>query len=199
MRLVVPFRPFGYHPLEGGRVVLERSKAALVVIDIQEKLFAVMADRDRLRERVLQAIRGCRIMGLPVVWSEQYPDGMGPTIQPVAALLTAHEPMPKKSFSVVGDDALKKHIQGLGRKQFILTGIEAHVCVYQTAVDLLDLGYEVEVVSDAVSSRNEENRRIGLERARRAGAAITSVETVLFELLRVAEGPRFKQVLAILK
>lgn len=179
--------------------MLDRHKAALVVIDVQEKLFAVMDGRDRLLERTLQLIRGCQVMGLPVVWSEQYPEGMGPTLQPVAALIESVQPMPKKAFSLVGDDAIRKHIQSLGRKQFILAGIEAHVCVYQTAVDLLELGHEVEVVSDAVSSRGADNRRIGLERVRRAGASITSVETVLFELLRRAEGPRFKQILSIVK
>jgi nicotinamidase-related amidase len=99
----------------------------------------------------------------------------------------------------VGHEPLRRRIPNLHRRQFLLAGIEAHVCVYQTAVDLLEMGYEVEVVADAVASRTPENRQIGLERVRRAGAALTSVETVLFELLRVAEGPRFKEILAIVK
>jgi nicotinamidase-related amidase len=179
--------------------VLDREKTALVLIDVQEKLFRLMPDQEALVGHLQQLVRGAQVLKLPIVWAEQYPEGMGKTIQAVAELLSKHVPIPKRSFSVCGHEPLRRQIQSLGCKQFVLAGIESHVCVYQSAVDLLALGYEVEVVSDAVSSRTEANRRIGLERVRRAGAAITSVETVLFELLRVAEGPRFKEILSIVK
>jgi nicotinamidase-related amidase len=103
------------------------------------------------------------------------------------------------TFSCCGDERIMTALAELDRRQVLVCGLEAHVCVYQTAVDLVRNGYEVQVVADAVSSRTEANRRIGLGRARDGGAGITSVETCLFELLNVAEGPAFKQILRIVK
>lgn len=177
----------------------ESDRATLIVIDVQEKLFKRMPEQGTLLKNMRQMIQGAKVLGLPIIWSEQYPEGLGPTIPLIAELLEGITPISKKSFSCCGEKKLNKMLQATGRKRYLLMGIEAHVCVYQTALDLLRDGYEVEVVADAVASRTDENKKIGLERARRAGAGITSVETILFELLKVAEGPEFKQIIEIVK
>ncbi len=179
--------------------MLEPEQAAMLVIDFQDKLFRLMPDQELLAQRASQLVRGGAVFGLPMVWSEQYPQGIGSTIPPLACLQPGTKPFSKLAFSCCRDETLRKHIHDLGRKQFILCGIETHICVYQTAVDLLDMGYEVEVVADATASREPNNHRIGLERIRRAGAAITSMETVLFELLGTAESQSFKEILSIVK
>ena len=117
----------------------------------------------------------------------------------MAELLPDVAAMPKVAFSCLGDESIAAALAGSGRTQFLLCGMEAHVCVYQTAAEMAAAGYEVQVVADAVSSRTSRNRRIGLDRARAAGATVTCVETALFELLRVAEGSRFREILAIVK
>jgi nicotinamidase-related amidase len=177
----------------------ENNRATLIVIDVQEKLFRKMPEQEMLLKSMRQMIQGARVLGLPILWSEQYPEGLGPTIPRIAELLDDLEPISKKSFSCCGEKQLNKMLQATGLNRYLLMGIECHVCVYQTALDLLRSGYEVEVVADAVASRTDENKRIGLERVRRAGAGITSVETILFELLKVAEGPEFKKIIEIVR
>lgn len=178
--------------------MLSVDETALIVIDVQAKLLPAIDGKDELVEGVCRIIEGAKVFGLPIVWTEQNPRGLGPTVGEVGALLDG-QPITKVSFSCCGESAFVEALAGLGRKQVLLAGIESHVCVYQTASDLVEAGYEVHVVSDAVSSRTPANRQIGLDKMARAGAHVTSVETALFELLRAAEGPAFKQILKIVK
>jgi nicotinamidase-related amidase len=179
--------------------MLDADTAAVLVIDVQEKLAAAIYRREALMEGLRKLIRGTQVLGIPVWLTEQNPRGLGPTVPEVAELLPGEAALPKFAFSCLGDESIAAELAGSGRTQFLLCGMEAHVCVYQTAAGMVAAGYEVQVVADAVSSRTPENRQIGLDRARAAGAGITSVETALFELLRVAEGSRFKDILRIVK
>lgn len=179
--------------------MLRPERTALVLIDIQGKLATLMHEREALYRNLQILIRGSQILQLPIFWLEQYPQGLGPTIPEVAELLLNQQPLAKLCFSACGLDAFMERLRASGRKQLLLAGIETHICVYQTACDLLALGYQVEVVADAVSSRTPENRRLGLERMARAGAGITSVETCLFELLRRAGTPQFKEIARLVK
>lgn len=172
---------------------------SLVVVDVQEKLAAVMHDRDRLIDNLCRLIKGCQALEIPCTWMEQIPDKMGPTVEPVRELLTGEMPMAKRSFSCCGEPAFVARLQQLDRKHVLLAGIETHVCVFQTAADLTAAGYRVEVVSDSTSSRTPENRDVGLEKVRACGATLTSVETALFELMRTAAHPAFREILSIVK
>ena len=178
--------------------MLERDKAALVVIDVQEKLYRLMHQKEALLDALQRMIRGARALGLPIVWAEQYPEGMGPTLPEIAGLIDG-EPTPKKTFSLLAHPPLAEAFAATGAEQFLLAGIETHVCVYQTARDLLAQGKGVQVVADCVSSRTAENRQVGLERIAQEGGKVTSVEMVLFEMLKEAEGAAFRDVLGIVK
>ncbi|MFH1086892.1 MAG: hydrolase [Chloroflexota bacterium] len=179
--------------------MLSRDDTLLVLVDVQGKLAQLMHDRDALFEYLQRLVRGVRVLGLPVIWLEQNPRGLGPTLPELAALLPDLTPIAKLCFSCCRSPEFMRALRATGRRQVLVCGIEAHVCVYQTTVDLLALGYEVQVVTDAVSSRAAANRQIGLERVRVAGAALTSAEMCLFELQRVAEGPVFKELLKIVR
>ncbi|UCG63041.1 MAG: hydrolase [Candidatus Zixiibacteriota bacterium] len=179
--------------------MLEKDNAVLVVIDIQGKLATLMHHRGTLFQNAVRMIQGAGVLGIPIIWTEQLPDKLGETSPEIKAALKGEQPLVKKAFSCCGDDAFLKRIVAVGRKQVLLTGIETHICVYQTAVDLIRSGYEVYVVQDAVSSRIESNYDLGIERMKDAGAILTSVEMSLFEMLRVAEGDQFRQIVRIVK
>ena len=178
--------------------MLEVENTVLVVIDVQGKLAQSMHEKDALFENIAKLIKAAGVLEIPIIQTEQYPKGLGPTVPEIAELLPG-EPISKVAFSCCGEKRFVEAMEELGRKQVLLCGIETHVCVYQTAVDLLGSGYEVQVVADAVSSRTPGNKAIGLAKMKDAGAGITSVETALFELLKVAEGEKFKAILRIVK
>jgi len=171
----------------------------LVLVDVQEKLARAMYEKEALAENTVKLVKGAKILGLPILWTEQNPQGLGNTLPEVKALLADQEPVTKLSFSCCGEPRFIDRLQPLNRRQALIAGIESHVCVYQTAMDLVKMGYEVQVVADAVSSRTPANKALGLERCKELGASLTSTETALFELLRVAEGDKFKQMLKVVK
>jgi len=179
--------------------MLEVDKCALVVIDIQEKLTQLMYRKEALLENAQKLIKGIQVLEVPIIVTEQYPTGLGPTIPEIAALFPNFRPLPKVAFSCCGDEGFQQELLAMDRRQILICGIETHVCVYQTTVDLLASGYEVEVVGDVVSSRTAENREIALQRIRDEGAGITSVEMALFELMKMAQGPKFREVSQIVK
>jgi nicotinamidase-related amidase len=174
---------------------LDRDRTALVVVDVQEAFrkalpesFAAVADS------VAKLVQGAEAMGVPIVVTEQYPQGLGSTVPEVADHLPADlEPIEKVRFSAAEAEGFDLD----GRDQALVCGIETHVCVNQTVLDLLEQGIDVQVAADAVGSRTEENRALGLHKAEQAGAVLTSVETALFELLRGSDAPEFKQVQAL--
>ena len=175
--------------------VLDRGRAALVVVDVQEDFRPAVLDFDRVAAGAATLVRGARILGLPVIVTQQYPKGLGATVPELAEHLDGIEPLDKVCFSAAAADGFDLQ----GRDQALICGIESHVCVSQTAHDLLDRGVEVQVARDAVTSRTEENRELGLHKMEGAGAVVTSVETALFELLGAAGTDEFKQVQALVK
>jgi nicotinamidase-related amidase len=179
--------------------VITAENAALLLIDVQEKLLRAMHDQANLLESIKKMVKGARILGLPVLWTEQNPAGLGPTVSEVAELLADKKPVSKFSFSCCGSEPFMEDLKALDRKSILVAGIEAHVCVYQTVADLINLQFNVEVIADAVASRSPENRLIGLKKSQSVGADITSVETALFELLKEARGDRFKEISKLVK
>lgn len=175
---------------------LDRERAALVVVDVQEAFRKAIPAFEQVAGATAKLLDGAAALSLPAIVSEQYPQGLGQTVPEVAEHLPAGvEPIEKVRFSAAEADGFDLG----GRDQAIVCGIETHVCVNQTVLDLLDAGVEVHVVADAVASRSDENRELGLNRAEQAGATLTSVETALFELLRGSDAPEFKQVQALVK
>ena len=179
--------------------MLKTHNTALVLIDIQGKLAALMHDKDALYAQLQTLIKGAQALQLPILWLEQYPKGLGPTIPEVADLLPDQQPLAKTCFSACGLSEFRNALRATGRRQILLAGIETHICVYQTARDLLDDGMYVEIVADAVSSRTAQNKAIGLEKMLHCGAQITSVEMCLFELLQRAGSAEFKEIAALVK
>ena len=179
--------------------LLSVEDTVLMVIDMQGNLYESMQDKQFLLENVQKLLQGMQVFGIPVIVTEQIPEKLGPTIAPVAALLPDAKGIPKADFSCCVDEKIMKALKAADRRQVLICGIESHVCVYQTTVDLLRIGYEVHLVADAVSSRTVMNREIGIDKMRDEGALLTSTEMVLFELCRTAQYPRFREIIKIVK
>jgi nicotinamidase-related amidase len=177
------------------RFFLESSNAVLVVIDVQEKLCRAMDDKvlGRLVANSTILLEAAKELAIPVVATEQYVKGLGETLPELKQQLT-DAALEKMTFSCCGDPAFLAQLKKLGRRQVIIVGMETHVCVLQTVIELLDAGYTVHLVRDAVMSRRKDNWFVGLETARTAGAVITSTETALFQLLKVAGTESFKKL-----
>jgi nicotinamidase-related amidase len=172
---------------------------ALLIIDVQERILPVINNHQTVVQNTLKLIKGFKVMGLPVYCTEQYPKGLGPTIGEIKNELGDAEYFEKMSFSCFGAVDLFKKFTDNNLSQIIVTGIETHVCVQQTVLDLLENNFQVNVSADAVSSRRETDYSIALERMRDKGAEITTTESVLFELLNVCGTVTFKQVSKIVK
>lgn len=175
--------------------MLERERAALVVVDVQEAFREAVGEFDAVARNVGALAAGARTLGLPVVVTQQYPRGLGETVPEVAAHLSGVPRLDKLAFSACRADGFDLG----GREQALVCGIETHVCVSQTVHDLLERGIEVHVATDAVSSRTAANRRVGLAKMERAGAVVSSVETALFELVREAGTEEFRAVQRLVK
>lgn len=178
--------------------MLERERTALVVIDVQGKLARIVEHSEGLIQNIGRMVRAADLLGLPVVVTEQYPEGIGPTVEEIKGILPADvSPLAKTTFSCCGNPEFVRRLGS--RTQVLLTGIETHVCVYQTCRDLMAMHYEVHVVADAVASRHAGSWAVAIERMRAEGATITTAEMALFEMLRIAEGDLFRRILRIVK
>lgn len=180
--------------------LLDRQRAALAIIDMQEAFRVPIADFGLVASRIALMAEAWKALALPVIVTEQYPQGLGPT----AAEITPHlpeglEPIEKLAFSACGVREFDLRLRERHIEQVILCGIEAHICVSQTAHDLLQLGYQVHLLSDAITARLPHNREVGLHKMTAAGAIISSVEMALFEILRSAEAAEFKAVQRLIK
>ncbi len=178
-------------------ITIENS--VLLLVDVQEKLTAVMQCREELIDALQRLIKGIQALEIPVIWMEQIPEKMGPTIPELRDLLNGQEPISKACFSCYGVAQMVEQLEKLNSRHVIVCGIEAHVCVYQTADDLLRNGYKVEIAADAVSTRTAANKQIALDHIRQLGGNIKSVEMLLLELARTAEHPAFRKLLKIVK
>jgi len=179
--------------------MLEIQNACLVVIDVQGKLAQLMADKESLFKNIQILIQAARILDIPILWCQQVPEAMGPTAPQIAELLADQDPIDKASFSCCGEERFMDLFNSLDREQVLLCGIETHVCVYQTAMDLMEEDLDVTVIADAVSSRTEQNRQLALKRLSDEGAGIASTEMVLFELLQTSEHPKFRDIAKLVK
>jgi nicotinamidase-related amidase len=179
---------------------LEKPRAALLVIDMQERFRDLIDGMPAVVAGCSRLARFCDRLGIPVVVTEQYPAGLGRTLPELAAVLPkGTAPLEKTTFSCGGDEGFRRAVAGLRREQWVLCGIETHVCVYQTAVDLVRDGRQVALAADATSSRRPRDRDLALARMRDLGVQVMSVEMVLFEILRQAGTADFRAVAGILK
>jgi nicotinamidase-related amidase len=183
----------------GSKGMLESRNGCLVVVDVQGKLAQLMADKEALFRNIQILIQAAQVLEIPILWCQQVPEALGPTVPEIARLLTGIEPINKASFSCCGEERFNEELDRTNVRQVLLCGIETHVCVYQTSMDLLARGLEPTVIADAVSSRTTQNRQIALTRLAAEGARIASTEMVLFELLKTAQHPRFKQIARLVK
>ncbi|WP_394146675.1 hydrolase [Shewanella atlantica] len=180
--------------------MLKPEECVLVVVDIQGGLAGIMEQSEALHQTVLKLIQGLRLFEIPTLWLEQLPQKLGKTSPMLSEeLIKTCSPISKQHFSGWNCHDFREQLQQSKRKQIILVGIEAHICVYQTCLDLVKNGFEPHIVVDAVSSRTAENKRIGIKMMQERGAHITNMESLLFELQHEASGERFKQLLRLIK
>ena len=171
----------------------------LLLIDLQSKLIPAMAEKDSLILRNQKLLEGLNALELPIIATEQYPEGLGDTVSEIAPLLMGAEVFAKKAFSAVDDAAILAALQKSGRNNVILTGVESHVCVQQTAIDLVAKGFNVMVLVDCISSRNLADKKIALKRFAAEGILLGTSESLLFELTRAATHPSFRTISKIVK
>ncbi|MFA5612345.1 MAG: isochorismatase family protein [Anaerolineaceae bacterium] len=171
----------------------------VVVIDVQGNLASVVAEAELANQNVEKVVQGSLELGLPIFLTAQAPEKIGHTTEMIRALLPDHFEYPRNSFSIWADQALREAIQESGRKQVLLCGFESHICLYQSAIDLLKEGYEVWILADAVSSRSIANKEIALAELSAQGVHLTSVEMALFALLQDARHPSFRVISKIIR
>ncbi len=186
---------------EAARQLLQPENCALVVVDMQEKLFPPIFEKERLARNVQLLIRLAHILKLPVMAATQHVKGLGPIIPEIASLLDGTQPINKVEFSCFNNSDFCAAVKHLPRERntLLLCGMEAHICITQTALGALNQGYIVHVAADAVSSRSEFNWKIGLKRMRQAGVVLSSTEMMMYELMRASGTPVFKEMLQHLK
>ncbi len=188
---------------------LKKDDTVLVGIDFQERLMPAMENEKELEEKAVKLVKGCRMMGVPVFLTQQYTKGLGSTVPTIAEAMTVSlgDDIPeeaffhfeKTSFSAMGEPEFAEALENLGRKNVIIAGIEAHVCVQQTVIDLLEKGYHVLVAADCISSRSNIDKQYSQNRMSGAGAVFTTYESILFELCKGAKEPGFKQISTLVK
>jgi len=174
-------------------------KTIMLLIDVQGQLSQLMYEKEKLFRSLGTLIQGMKILEVPIIWMEQIPKNLGPTTEVISKYLTGEDPIEKFSFSCCDEPQFMDKFKKAGRTQVLLTGIETHICVFQTGHDLIQQGCEVQVVSDCVSSRTKENNEIGIQRIVQSGGQVTCVEMIFFELLKAAKGDKFKQIIKLIK
>lgn len=179
------------------RLLSEQTQA--ILIDVQDKLTPLIDDYQVVVDNCVKLIQGLKLLNIPLIANEQYPKGLGHTVPALKAVLEDVPIFEKVTFSACDDVATLSEIQQIAHQYVIVFGIETHVCVLQTVMDLLDNGFVPVVVADAVGSRSKQNKQIALERMSQSGAIMTSVEMVLFELCRSAKNPVFKEISNLVK
>ena len=178
--------------------MLDKKRTGLIVIDVQGKLAGMMHESEILFQQLRTLIEGANLLEMPIIWLEQLPDKLGTTRAEIADVLPC-EPLIKHTFSGMANDDIAAAIKNSGCDTWLVAGIESHICVYQTVCELMDAGYQVELVTDAVSSRTEANKALAIRKMETLGVRMTSVEMSLMELQRVAEGDSFRQLVKLIK
>ncbi len=178
---------------------IKREDAVLVVIDFQEKLMPAMHNAMELEDTIIRTVKSFKELGVPIIVSQQYPKGLGETIGTLKSVLGDAPTIDKTDFSCMAEPLFLEELKRVNRKTIIVTGIESHVCVQQTVMDLLDLGYDVFVLNDAISSRKCHDKKHAIKRMIQAGAVPTTYEAVIFEMMGSAKAPEFKVISSIVK
>ena len=179
--------------------LISNGDSVLVVVDMQERLIPKIFNQHTVTSNAITLIKSAEILNIPIIVTEQYPKGLGPTISEIKDLIVPWQPIDKICFSCFGSDDFSKKLKELKRDKLILCGIESHVCITQTALDGLKLNDSVFFVKDAISSRTNNNREIGFERMAQAGAIPVSTEMAVFELLKKAGTDKFKQIASMIR
>ena len=179
---------------------LSPDNVVLLVVDVQEAFRDVVPNFSIIASNISRAVSGLTMLGLPLIVTEQYPEGLGPTAEEIRyALPEGFEAIEKSAFSAVGSSDVSGKLENLGAKQVLLCGLETHVCVNQTAHDLIEAGYRVHLLTDCVGSRFEPDKLAGLAKMSASGVIPSSVEMALFELMRDAKHEKFKEIQALIK
>ncbi|MGL5812154.1 MAG: hydrolase [Aeromonas sp.] len=179
--------------------MLQRNHTGLLVVDIQGKLARLVDESERLIANTARLVQGFKALGLPVVWLEQNPDKLGATVPELQPLQAGSPVLPKFSFGALGEPQVAAALAETGVRHWLVCGIEAHICVYQSVLGLLESGARVSLVTDAVSSRDPANRGLAIGQLAARGAALTSVEMCLYELMGDCRHPAFREILALVK
>lgn len=181
-------------------LLLDRAEAVLCVVDIQEKLLARMPEKEAVIARAVQMVAAAERLGVPLILTEQYPRGLGRTVIELMTVLgERYRPVEKLSFGCGGEPAFLEALKETRRKQVALCGVETHICVLQTCMELLERKYRVHILADACCSRKAEHNELALAEMRQRGAVITCVESAVFQLLGRAGTPEFKDILDLIK
>lgn len=181
---------------------LTRDTALLTIIDVQERMMPVIDRRAEVERNVERLVRGCHLLGIPILITEQYTKGLGVTVEPIRRALdetSGYAPIEKSCFSSYGCGEFQHALRAQGRRQILVCGVETHVCVYQTVTDLLAADYDVTLIADAVSSRTESNRDLAIRRMTGDGAKLSSTEMALFELLVESGSDEFRSISKLVK
>lgn len=179
--------------------MLTQETTGLIIIDVQGKLARIVNESEKLVSNLEKLIRGCQILSIPIIYAEQNPKGLGSTIPEIGKLLSPQKPVEKYTFNALENEAFKKAILESNRKQWLICGIEAHICVYQTVLGLLSHNFEIEVVADCVSSKSKDSVELALEKLQNKGAGLTNVEMCLYELVKDSRREIFKEILTLIK
>jgi nicotinamidase-related amidase len=180
-------------------LILNRENSMLVVIDFQQKLLGAFEEPERLVQACANMVRFAKILKLPILWTEQYPRGLGPTVDEIAAELADLRPLDKLTFSCFGEPRFVESISLSAAKQLIVCGIETHICVEQTVLDGIACGYDVHVVADACGSRKKKDHDAGLRKMEQGGAVLTCIEMALYEMLGRSDTKEFREALKFVK
>ncbi|CAK1835947.1 hydrolase [Vibrio crassostreae] len=179
--------------------MLMRQNTGLVVVDVQGKLARLVDESETLISNCRKLIKGAQVLGLPIIYLEQNPDKLGATVSELNDLLSDVEPVTKFTFNACDEPKFVEAVQAKDVETWLVCGIEAHICVYQTAMGLLELGYKVQVVGDCISSRTALNKKLAISRLRDAGVQITGLEMSLYELVKDCRAPEFKSILSLIR
>ena len=179
--------------------MLIQENTGLILIDVQGKLARIVNESDQLISNLKKLIRGCQILSVPIIWAEQNPKGLGRTIPELEDLLRNGKPIEKYSFNAFENENFRQAIINSKKTQWLICGIEAHICVYQTTLGLLDHDFEIEVIADCVSSRSKDSVDLALKKMQSKGVALTTIEMCLYELVKDSTRAVFKEILTLIK
>jgi nicotinamidase-related amidase len=179
--------------------MLKQEDCGLIVVDVQGSLARIVQHSELFIDNTRKLIQCCKTLSVPVIWLEQNPKGLGATVPELSELMGESIVNEKYHFNALFEEPIQEVIKATNRKRWLVVGIEAHICVYQTVLGLLKENFEVEVVSDCISSRLQSNIDLALLNMRDSGASITSLEMCVFELMKTAKANEFREVLSIIK